>query len=64
MGEKTMYTCVCNWVPMLYSGGKKCVGEITIKKNKIKKKETQTKIDVGCKLENGVIEISVVFESG
>ena len=26
MGEKIMYTCICNWVPMLYSG----------KKNKIK----------------------------
>ena len=25
--EKTMYTCMCNWVPMLYSGKiKKCVG--------------------------------------
>ena len=20
MGEKIMYTCMCNWVPMLYSG--------------------------------------------
>ena len=37
MGEKIMYTCMCNWVPMLYSGKKKSVlGEITIKK--IKKK--------------------------
>ena len=37
MGEKIMYTCMCNWVPMLYSGGKKSVlGEITIK-NKNKK---------------------------
>ena len=36
MGEKITYTCMCNWVPMLYSGGKKCVGEITIK-NKFKK---------------------------
>ena len=34
MGEKSMYTCICNWVPMLYSGEKKCVGEITIKKKK------------------------------
>ena len=34
MGEKIMYTCMCNWVPMLYSGGKKSVlGEITIKNN-------------------------------
>ena len=26
MGENIMYTCMCNWVPMLYSGKKKCVG--------------------------------------
>ena len=27
MGEKIMYTCMCNWIPMLYSGKKKlCVG--------------------------------------
>ena len=26
MGEKIMYTCMCNWVPILYSGEKKCVG--------------------------------------
>ena len=26
MGEKIMYTYMCNWVPMLYSGKKKCVG--------------------------------------
>ena len=25
MGEKIMYTCVCNWVPMLNSGGKTSV---------------------------------------
>ena len=25
MGGKCMYTCMCNWVPMLYSGGKKKV---------------------------------------
>ena len=23
MGEKIMYTCICNWVPTLYSGEKK-----------------------------------------
>ena len=23
MGGKHMYTCMCNWVPMLYAGGKK-----------------------------------------
>ena len=33
MGEKIMCTCMRNWVPMLYSG-KKCVGEITIKKKR------------------------------
>ena len=38
MGEKVMYTCMCNWVPMMYSGEKKSVlGKITIK-NKFKKK--------------------------
>ena len=26
MGEKIMYACMCNWVSMLYSGKKKCVG--------------------------------------
>ena len=26
MGEKIMYTCMCDWVPMLYSGEKKCIG--------------------------------------
>ena len=36
MGEKVMYTCMCNWVPMLYSGKKIVLGEITIK-NKFKK---------------------------
>ena len=34
MGEKRMYTCMCNWVTMLYSRKKNCIGEITIKKNK------------------------------
>ena len=32
MGEKGMYTCMCNWVPRLYVEKKNCVGEITIKK--------------------------------
>ena len=32
MGEKSMYTCLCNWVPMLYSGKRNYAGEITIKK--------------------------------
>ena len=27
MGEKIMYACMCNWVPMLYSGKKKGAGE-------------------------------------
>ena len=26
MGEKIMYTCMCNWVPMLYNGKKNCIG--------------------------------------
>ena len=33
MGEKFMYTCMCNWVPMLYSQ-KKVLGKITIKNKK------------------------------
>ena len=28
MGEKIMYICMCNWVPMLYSGKKKCGGHL------------------------------------
>ena len=32
MGEKIMYICMCNWVPMLYSGAKRVLGEIRIKK--------------------------------
>ena len=32
MGEKIMYTCMCNWVPMLYSGKK----NNKKRKNKIK----------------------------
>ena len=36
MGEKIMYTYMCNWVPTLYSGKKRVFGEITIK-NKFKK---------------------------
>ena len=32
MGEEIMYTCICNWVPVLYSGKKSVLGEITIKK--------------------------------
>ena len=36
MGEKSMYTCMGNWVPMLYSEEKKSLlGERTIK-NKLK----------------------------
>ena len=31
MGEKRMCTCTCNWVTMLYSRKKNCIGEITIK---------------------------------
>ena len=26
MREKSMYTCMCKWVPMFYSGKKNCVG--------------------------------------
>jgi len=34
MGEKSMYICMCNWVPMLYNVKKNCVQEITIKEIK------------------------------
>ena len=34
LGEKRMYTCICNWVAMLYSRKKNCIGEIRIKKLK------------------------------
>ena len=34
MGEKSLYTCMCNWVTMLYST-KKLYGEITIKKKDV-----------------------------
>ena len=48
MGQKIMYTRMCNWVPVPHSGEKKSVlGEVTIK-NKLKKKEwknTQQAID-------------------
>jgi len=30
-----MYMCMCNWGPMLYSGEKNCVGEMTVKKKKL-----------------------------
>ena len=32
MGEKLMYECMCNWVPMLYSGKKNCIGGNKIQK--------------------------------
>ena len=35
MGEKIMYTCMCNWVPMLYNGKKIVLGEITMKKKRM-----------------------------
>ena len=35
IGEKIMYTYMCNWVPMLYSGKKSVLGEVTIT-NKLK----------------------------
>ena len=36
MGEKIMYTYMCNWVTMLYSRKEKNNGEITVKKLKIR----------------------------
>ena len=45
MGEKIIFTCMYNWVPMLYSGKKKrsVLGEITIK-NKLKKEKKKQSI--------------------
>ena len=40
-GRKIMYTCMCIWVPMLYSGKKRVLGEITI----IKKKNMFTSLE-------------------
>ena len=34
-----MYTCICNWVNMLYSRKKNCIGEITIKKRRRRTKK-------------------------
>ena len=31
--KKEYYKSICNWVTMLYSRKKICIGEITIKKN-------------------------------
>lgn len=31
MGEIIMYTCMYNWIPMLYNGEKNALREITIK---------------------------------
>ena len=36
-----MCTCMCNWVPMLYSGKNKCVGGNTNKNNFFKKEEME-----------------------
>lgn len=42
MGEKSMYICMCNWVPMLYNVKKNCVQEITIKNKNIKLKNKRS----------------------
>ena len=39
--EKEQYTCMCNWVPMLYSRKKNCAGEITIKKKEKEKEQCE-----------------------
>ena len=38
MGRKSMYTCMCNLVPMLYNGKKNYLGAKTEKKKPIKSK--------------------------
>ena len=49
MGEKRMYTYMCNWVTMLYSRKKNCIGEIMIKKIIKQKKRTQTGVPIVAK---------------
>ena len=36
--ESKKYTCMCNWVTMLYNRKKNCIGEVTIKKDTEKNK--------------------------
>ena len=43
MGEKSLYTCMCNWVPMLYSWKKICWGNKKIK-NEIILQEMQNNL--------------------
>ena len=43
--KKSMYTCMCNWVPMLYSGEKKlCWGNENFKKSIYKISKNDSKL--------------------
>ena len=42
--QNRMYTCMCNWVTMLYSRKKNCMGEITIKKIIIQKMPKERRV--------------------
>ena len=44
MWENRMCTCICNWVTMLYSRKKNCIGEITKKNLKKKKRYRHPKV--------------------
>ena len=47
MCENRMCTCMRNWVTMLYSRIKKnCIGELTIKKIKLKKRSIENSEEV------------------
>ena len=51
-----MYTCMCNWVPMLYSGKKKFVGGNNNKKIKINTNTNKIKYrkkSLPCQAEKG-----------
>ena len=45
MGEKSMYTCMRNWVPMLYGRKKLCWGNNNKKKEKKKEMENMSQIE-------------------
>ena len=44
MCENRMYTCICNWVTMMYNRKKNCIGVITIKNINNKKLIIKAKI--------------------
>ena len=58
---------MCNWVPMLYSGKKKCVGENNNKKRKEKKKKEIRHVGVSTGISKHVNQdffVYLFFKSG